>query len=346
MVATLLPNGEQVFLDNNGVPLALGKVYFYIPNTSTPKNTWQDPTMGILNTNPVELDAAGRAIIYGSGSYRQVVDDALGNEIWDQLTASTDAGTLSTQTGQCFLQYNNPSTLTLIPYNGNKIVIDSILQEVPDAGVTLAPGSVTPSTLYYIYAYMNSGTITLEASTTTYEVEAGTGIYIKDSDSTRSLVGMAYPGAGPVWTYTEIARFVRSWFNEPIVTAKVTWAAGHSTTSTSFVELSSGDRLEWLAWDRDRPVIMVDGQTLNTGAAGIECGTAIAINSATVDYRKMNQASPGTSYFFNSSISAIGDPSSGETVNYATILGKVDSGTGTWAQNATGMNLFVTRRPA
>jgi len=38
------------------------------------------------------LDAAGRALLLGSGSYRQVVKDRLGNTIWDQVTSSTGSG--------------------------------------------------------------------------------------------------------------------------------------------------------------------------------------------------------------------------------------------------------------
>jgi hypothetical protein len=92
MAATLLPNAKQQFLDGNGKPLAGGQVFFYIPNTSTFKSTWQDPAQTILNTNPVVLDASGEAIIWGSGSYRQVVYDVNGNLIWDQITEDANAG--------------------------------------------------------------------------------------------------------------------------------------------------------------------------------------------------------------------------------------------------------------
>jgi hypothetical protein len=91
-VATLLPNGKQQFSDQNGTPLAGGSVYFYIPWTTTPKDTYQDSGATILNTNPVILDASGEAIIFGSGTYRQVVYDSAGNLIWDQLTADTAVG--------------------------------------------------------------------------------------------------------------------------------------------------------------------------------------------------------------------------------------------------------------
>lgn len=96
MSAILLQNGKQAFTDANGHPLAGGRVYFYSPNTSTPKDTWQDSAQTILNTNPIILDARGEASIYGTGSYRQVLTDASLVQIWDQfipdLTASvTDA---------------------------------------------------------------------------------------------------------------------------------------------------------------------------------------------------------------------------------------------------------------
>lgn len=95
--ATLLPNGEQTFVDENGKPLASGCVYFYVPGTNTPKDTWVNPGGTATNTNPVILDAAGRAIIYGVGTYRQVVKKypcgSLGEQVWDQLTADTASST-------------------------------------------------------------------------------------------------------------------------------------------------------------------------------------------------------------------------------------------------------------
>lgn len=86
MTATLLPNGKQQFFDALGNPLSGGSVAMYVPGTTTPKNTWQDAAQTILNTNPVILNSAGEALIYGVGQYRQIVKDANGNLIWDQLT--------------------------------------------------------------------------------------------------------------------------------------------------------------------------------------------------------------------------------------------------------------------
>lgn len=92
MAASQLPNGKQQFIDINGFPLVGGFVYSYIPGTLVLKNTWQNATQTVLNTNPIILDSRGQALIYGAGTYRQILEDSLGNLIWDELTYS--------QTGQ------------------------------------------------------------------------------------------------------------------------------------------------------------------------------------------------------------------------------------------------------
>lgn len=110
MTAALLPNGKQQFEDINGDPLVGGLVYFYIPNSLVPKNTWHDQAQSILNTNPVVLDSRGQAIIYGSGGYRQILKDATGNTIWDQLT-TTD--TSSSGIGGLYVNSSTYATLAL-----------------------------------------------------------------------------------------------------------------------------------------------------------------------------------------------------------------------------------------
>lgn len=97
--ATLLPNGMQQFFDNNGNPLSSGMVDFYVPNTLTRKNTWTDSGETITNTNPVVLDGAGRAIIYGDGSYRQILKDSSLNLIWDKVVSSFASGSTIITTG-------------------------------------------------------------------------------------------------------------------------------------------------------------------------------------------------------------------------------------------------------
>jgi hypothetical protein len=90
--ASYIPGGKQYFPDINGNPLVAGTVGMYIPGTLIVKNTWQDVGQTVLNTDPIVLDSRGQAVIYGSGSYRQIVKDSLGNVIWDKLTYSIGSG--------------------------------------------------------------------------------------------------------------------------------------------------------------------------------------------------------------------------------------------------------------
>jgi hypothetical protein len=85
-MALTLPSGKTQFLDAAGDPLAAGLVYHYLPGTSTPKTTYQDVDATITNSNPIVLDAGGYAVIFGTGAYRQVVTDSVGNQLWDQVT--------------------------------------------------------------------------------------------------------------------------------------------------------------------------------------------------------------------------------------------------------------------
>ena len=82
--------------------LAGGSVGMYIPGTFTPSPTWQNTGETILNTNPISLDSNGCALIFGSGTYRQILYDSLGNTVWDQIVASPNlnasAFSLNTQT--------------------------------------------------------------------------------------------------------------------------------------------------------------------------------------------------------------------------------------------------------
>ena len=111
--ATLLPNAEQTFLGTTGAPLAAGTVTLYTPNSTNKKTTWVDPNQVSANTNPINLDAAGRAIIFGQGNYRQVVKDVNGVTIWDAFTSAVGSASPSGSTGT-----DTAPVGTVLPYSG------------------------------------------------------------------------------------------------------------------------------------------------------------------------------------------------------------------------------------
>lgn len=130
--------------------LAGGTVAFYIPNTLTFKQTWfnADQASNHQNTNPVTLDANGCAIIYGIGSYRQVLKDSLGNTVWDQITTDTSANNNTFWAG---LAGGTPNAIT-----------------VTDAGFNATDGSV----IQFIPLNTNTGatTITPSGNNVTYSI--------------------------------------------------------------------------------------------------------------------------------------------------------------------------------
>lgn len=188
-MATLLPNGKQQFFDANGNPLAGGSVSNFIPNTSTPKDTWQDSGSTVLNTNPITLDAAGEAIIYGSGVYRQVVKDAGGNTIWDQITADTATGGLAwggTSTGtpnsqviatSSFTQQDGQQISFIAGFtNTSQLTVNGIplLQDISTGPTPLSGGEVVAANVIEMIYDAARGAFHFSNQPVSYGTTAGT----------------------------------------------------------------------------------------------------------------------------------------------------------------------------
>lgn len=84
MAGSLLPEPKQQFLNDIGSPLFGGKILTYAAGTLTPKATYQDQALTIANTNPVIANARGEVVMYGSGTYRIILQDLFGSTIWDR----------------------------------------------------------------------------------------------------------------------------------------------------------------------------------------------------------------------------------------------------------------------
>lgn len=174
-MAEILPNALTQFVDSNGKPLAGGSVYFYIPNTTTKKDTYQDSAQTILNTNPVILDANGQASIWGTGSYRQVVFDSLGNQIWDQITQNPNT---SVENDLAQFEANLASSTGAALIGGGSQVVNSIA-----ALRNLSKTSASKEALvtgYYASGDGGGGEYYLDAADTTSTDNGGTIIVATD----------------------------------------------------------------------------------------------------------------------------------------------------------------------
>lgn len=189
LMATILPPAETSFFDANGNPLAGGTVTFYVPNTTVPKDTYQNTGQSILNSNPVVLDSAGRAIIFGSGSYRQILKDSLGNIIWDRNTAEPTAGI--TSYGGVSSGTANAQTLSAGTFDGSDgstIVFSAGLTNT--GPMTLSVGGSSPIA---VLKNSISGPVVLSAN----DIVAGNTYSVAYSSSLASFVllqNVGHPG--------------------------------------------------------------------------------------------------------------------------------------------------------
>jgi hypothetical protein len=164
---TLLPPGTQCFQTANG-PVSSGSMNMYIPGTTTPKSTWQDPYQNALNNQPLQLDSNGCAIIYGVGTYRQqlwtgpvVGGLTSGNMVWDLLTTDTSAG-------------NSWYWAGLATGSGNAITLN-------DTGFTPTSGS----NIQFVPSAANTGPVTIKP----YPAATAIQVVIDTAGGPQPLVG-------------------------------------------------------------------------------------------------------------------------------------------------------------
>lgn len=170
-------------------------------------------------------------------------------------SATAAAGSATTAAGlvgglivaQCRLNYVDANTIRLDQTNGNSITINGVAQLIPSPGPTLAATALTAGTTYYVYAYMVSTILTLEASTAAPAVGTN-GQQIKTGDATRALVGMVNPITGPAFADTQTDRRVLSYYNRRPKSLRSGFTVSRTTTSTTDVEINSENRVRFLSW--------------------------------------------------------------------------------------------------
>lgn len=106
--AVVMPEPKIQFFDNSGDPLNGGKLFSYLPGTTTPLETCSSSVLvagacQTANLNPVILDTAGRASVFLRPQvYKFILQTSAGVQIWsaDNITSTQylGTGTASTST--------------------------------------------------------------------------------------------------------------------------------------------------------------------------------------------------------------------------------------------------------
>ena len=181
----VIPVFSQYF-DGNGDPLSGGKLYFYENKSSTVKqDTFKDPELTIVNTNPVVLDGEGRAgNIYGEGVYRVIITDSndVQIDVKDNINSST-------------LVVNNPSdavnSISITnTTTGEAPIIASVGQDT-DVGMRIKSQAAGPISLEVgsgVIAELDIDGLTLEVGSNVIAELGTNGLTLGNSGATVNII--------------------------------------------------------------------------------------------------------------------------------------------------------------
>lgn len=128
-MAAPIPFILQQYFDNNGKPLAGGKLYTYQAGTNVPLATYRDRFNTVPQTNPVVLDAAGRAEIWmAPAPYKFVLKDKNEVTIWSVDNVAPNDGDGGGLTDADYAKHGYASRFSqLIDTDGLNETLDFIL---------------------------------------------------------------------------------------------------------------------------------------------------------------------------------------------------------------------------
>lgn len=219
---------------------------------------------------------------------------------------------------QCRLTKSGANVL-LSPFQGNRLFVGGANRVIPSAGVTLAPPATT-LTLYYIYAFMSAGVLTLEASATGYSIDTTWGHAYKTGDATRTLVGMARTVTN-AWVDTVTQRFVIGYFNRRPISLQGA-SVNPTGITTSDVERTSAGRCEFLTF-ADAGVRIGSNGYMSDATFGSSAFAALAIDGAKVALDVVYTPSAVNAV---GPLGTTGSFSVADGYHYSTLFGHVGSG--------------------
>ncbi len=299
---------------------------------------------------PVSWDSAFSAAIggYPAGA---VVQSSTTSGLWwysqaDNNTSNPDTGganwlgfqmTQTVPAGRGEFELSSGTACTLAPVNGGLIWINGLNYQIPQTGVNFSNGSLSANTLYYAYVRIAGGVLTGDFSTTGY-ADASNGVPQKIGDATRSLVGMVYTNGAAQFINQDGTLTVRSFYggfiNGNIIRSRTSFSADRSVTASTFAEINTEIRNSFLVWNGENVEFITTG---SFSATGNGVATQISFDGAAGEQESCAVAITSVSYGLIRGPCSIMGVKTGlaEGLHYATLLGAVPNGTGTWNSSNT-----------
>lgn len=142
-----------------------------------------------------------------------------------------------------------------------------------------------PRQVYYAYLAFINNTPQIDFSTIGHRTDWASGIEVKDTDPTRSLIGMLYVGDGIGGTVKgSIAgiaanQLVQGWFNRIASDQYIKFEG--QTQSSGYTEPSSANRINFVSWADDNPYGIASA-VLQNSASGQITYYGVGVDSVSV----------------------------------------------------------------
>lgn len=201
MAAYRFYDPAPVFFDILGLePRANGFLQFYAIGTTTPKNTWSNEGLTILNANPIELDGAGRSStdVFLDGDYSVLITDSDGG---NPITRDIISGAVA---GQTIPPLDTGEFLT----NDGSNLLWQAIRQLPDATASTGQVPVTngggPSgyTLQNLPTFTNPLTISALSSGSVKMVNGADAVTLSWGSDTVAASGS--PVAAKAFTFNGV----------------------------------------------------------------------------------------------------------------------------------------------
>ena len=133
-----MPTPKQQFFSNAGAPLAGGLLYAYAASTTTALATYSDAALSSANTQPIVLDASGRATVFlTSRAYKFTLRTSAGVEVWtvDNVVGTAPPTSVQSVTTTCTPALTNGRNQTIQVNASAAIVTCQLPTAVGNTGV-------------------------------------------------------------------------------------------------------------------------------------------------------------------------------------------------------------------
>ncbi len=235
------------------------------------------------------------------------------------------------------------TTVFFTPYFGNRVATYNgtnwSVNAFTQVSVAVPSTTVTPFDVFIVDSTLVLETVNWSNDTTrATAIVFQDGVYVKSGDATRRYLGTCRTtGVSGQTEDSEANRFVNNFYNQVERPMRKSFTTARTTTSTSYVEVNSEIRNNWVQGVSDAVKLFITGSANNSNtnnslnvAIGIDNATALeSIGLVTVNNPQ--------------AISLASVRTTAAGFHYGTLLGTVQTGTtGTWQGGATS----ATNAPA